>query len=684
MKGILSWWRCLGVIGIWAISINNALSTLSENSVTFWCVSPEERVFETQSPPSHPLHSWNLSLLQGEVKAFQVILRSRREINNVSPEISLPPSSSLKIKWNPVGYQRVREKGKIKGYPDILLPPHPFTLYPYRNLPIWFTVKSEENAIPGRYQMEIRFRDEKSILATIKLKVEIIPYQLLKDLPVIIQGNIWWDHLRKWLKEQGMESKLIPLAKEYLKNMVEHECNAIPLPFPPGTEEKAEFRKFVFKELGIKRFRFPGGMVNSGAGFGEWRGEPILKLPCEPTDIWIRGWHPASQFVPPLNPPVKWVIDWGICLPVGQLPPESLEGSWLEYKVRIKREGKYWLWIQGSHRAEEEIWVDGKRIGVIPKGKKGFSRLNLPFFLSTGEHRIRVVLSQLSPGWGDRIQRLFLTLRPDANPQVMYENRFLNPEFLKSYLNYLRETAKVIKEWGVLERCHLKIWDEPQPESYHLVRELYQYAKNALPEVKTEVTKIPAPELVGPIDIWVFAGGQNPSPKTLQACRARGEETWFYYNSLHGIKQPLYQMRLIGWLLWRFKLQGYHFWSNNYWVEDPWKSPASLGNFWFRGTFLYPDPETGMPLNSVRWEIFRMGMQDYRALVTLEKVMEKVKKERDFSKEKKKWLKKAQQTLEDAQRLFPDFKNIPSSAIPLEEIRERINKLLKEVASFKV
>src|SRR5439155_26041581 len=33
-----------------------------------------------------------------------------------------------------------------------------------------------------------------------------------------------------------------------------------------------------------------------------------------------------------------------------------------------------------------------------------------------------------------------------------------------------------------------------------------------------------------------------------------------------------------------------------------------------RGTLIYPDPKTGKPVDSARWELFREGLEDYETL----------------------------------------------------------------------
>ncbi|MCX5894153.1 MAG: DUF4091 domain-containing protein, partial [Deltaproteobacteria bacterium] len=80
---------------------------------------------------------------------------------------------------------------------------------------------------------------------------------------------------------------------------------------------------------------------------------------------------------------------------------------------------------------------------------------------------------------------------------------------------------------------------------------------------------------------------------------------------LHGSAQPPVSQRLIGWYLYRYGLRGYLVWAVNSWPEDPWTSPPSQKDAGRRGVFFYPDPQTGLPLPTVRLESLRRGWEDY-------------------------------------------------------------------------
>lgn len=74
---------------------------------------------------------------------------------------------------------------------------------------------------------------------------------------------------------------------------------------------------------------------------------------------------------------------------------------------------------------------------------------------------------------------------------------------------------------------------------------------------------------------------------------------------------PLRESRLLPWLAWKFGFDGYTRWAVNAFPEDVWKQPCyeyHSGDMFF----VYPGP--GGPLDGMRWEVLRQGIQDYEAL----------------------------------------------------------------------
>jgi hypothetical protein len=78
-------------------------------------------------------------------------------------------------------------------------------------------------------------------------------------------------------------------------------------------------------------------------------------------------------------------------------------------------------------------------------------------------------------------------------------------------------------------------------------------------------------------------------------------------------------MRILGWLIWKYRLVGYLLWAVNWWKEDPWATVSSQkADFFKRGTLVYPGPG-GAVYPSLRLEQLRVGLEDLLLLKQLER-----------------------------------------------------------------
>jgi len=73
----------------------------------------------------------------------------------------------------------------------------------------------------------------------------------------------------------------------------------------------------------------------------------------------------------------------------------------------------------------------------------------------------------------------------------------------------------------------------------------------------------------------------------------------------------LRESRLIGWLTWKYGFDGYTRWAVNAYPEDVWNQPLFK---WPSGDMFFLWPGKEGPLDSMRWELLRQGIQDYEAL----------------------------------------------------------------------
>ena len=86
----------------------------------------------------------------------------------------------------------------------------------------------------------------------------------------------------------------------------------------------------------------------------------------------------------------------------------------------------------------------------------------------------------------------------------------------------------------------------------------------------------------------------------------------------------LRESRLLPWLAWEYGFDGYIRWAVNIYPEDPWNQPMFT---WPSGDMFFVYPGRDGPLDSMRWELLRQGIQDYEALRIAWEMAEKAGRE---------------------------------------------------------
>lgn len=234
------------------------------------------------------------------------------------------------------------------------------------------------------------------------------------------------------------------------------------------------------------------------------------------------------------------------------------------------------------------------------------------------------------------------------------------PEHARLFADYLGQVERHLRERGWLDKAFTYWFDEPDPKDYEFVVAGQQRIRAAAPGLKRMLTEQPEPELIGHVDIWC---GLTPewTPEKVRARRAAGEEVWWYICTApkapyvtEFIDHPGTELRLWPWQSWQYGVTGILIWATIYWhspeaypdaLQNPWKDPMSWVTSYGTpkgtrlpwgngdGRFLYPprrDPNTATtpcldgPINSLRWENLRDGMEDFEYFWLLEQEVKRV------------------------------------------------------------
>ncbi|WP_158560509.1 S-layer homology domain-containing protein [Paenibacillus contaminans] len=263
-------------------------------------------------------------------------------------------------------------------------------------------------------------------------------------------------------------------------------------------------------------------------------------------------------------------------------------------------------------------------------------------------------------------------LKKGLNTISVGRDLYTDPELAKKFVEHLK-----VKGW--LDMAYVYLTDEPTEETFPAVKELAAKWKAVVPELKIMITTYPKEKLVGSVDLWTVPG-MNDDPEEAKKALERGEELWWYHTDpLHPqanflIDMPAVDARAAFWQSWQgFLNKGYtgflYAWSTWAGKEDPWKI---TGPFFYRNGLesqIYPSPNG--PVNSIRWEVMRDGVEDYDYCFLLWDLLQRVEKEMP-GKVKKKEVVKAKNLLE-----FP----VPlTDYVGKQNIVEEAEKWRKEVA----
>jgi len=203
----------------------------------------------------------------------------------------------------------------------------------------------------------------------------------------------------------------------------------------------------------------------------------------------------------------------------------------------------------------------------------------------------------------------------------------VSPTYRNFLSQFLPEFKRFLDEEGLMENSLFHLSDEPHGEealeNYRaarlMLRELAPWMRvmDALSDItfaREGLTDIPIPVV-------------SHAPEFVQ----EGHPAWVYFwGGPRGryvervLDTPLPKIRMFGWLCYRNRARGFLHWGYNYWYESQTRSlidPFCVhdGLWWPRwpyGNTFVVYPGEGGPIDSLRWEVFAEGLQDYALLQT--------------------------------------------------------------------
>lgn len=289
------------------------------------------------------------------------------------------------------------------------------------------------------------------------------------------------------------------------------------------------------------------------------------------------------------------------------------------------------------------------------------------------------------------------------------------PEHARLFADYLGQVERHLRERGWLGKAFTYWFDEPDPKDYEFVVAGNERIRAAAPGLARMLTEQPEPALLGHVEIWC---GLTPewTPEKVRARRAAGEHVWWYICTgpkapyvTEFIDHPGSELRLWPWQSWQYGVEGILVWASTYWnsgaafpaprQQDPWTDPMSYVSgydfqpghvgFWGNGDgrFLYPPrrssdtgggPLVDGPVNSVRWENLRDGMEDYEYFWMLQREVQRLRE----SKAAHELAREAESLLSVPKEISADLTHFTTDPRPMLAHRDRMARMIERLQSL--
>ena len=214
---------------------------------------------------------------------------------------------------------------------------------------------------------------------------------------------------------------------------------------------------------------------------------------------------------------------------------------------------------------------------------------------------------------------------------------------------YLKGIESHLREKGWLDEAYIYAFDEPHREDFDYMKEDLGRFKKYAPSLRRMVTMAPNEDMYGYVNLWCPITQQFNREKAW-ARQALGEEVWWYitFSSKppkvnEHIEHAGVDMRVWLWQTWLEKVTGVLIWETVCWTRKTvYTDPARPQNpyedtiVWARdrpwntgeGRYVYPprrcfetkEPVIEGPVDSIRFEMLREGVEDYEYFAVLKRL----------------------------------------------------------------
>jgi len=268
--------------------------------------------------------------------------------------------------------------------------------------------------------------------------------------------------------------------------------------------------------------------------------------------------------------------------------------------------------------------------------------------------------------WDDEMQRTFDTFHfnsfrlgiPGITAGEYQGFPVGSREYELAFNAYGHAVQEHLRETGFLDEAYIYWYDEPAKADYPQVMNGFRQLKAAVPDIALMLTEQVDPELIGGPNLWCPLISYYKHD-IAEERRKAGDRFWWYVCTVP--KQPFpglftdhpgTDLRIWLWMTWKYGIEGILIWQSNLWTtgmaypDEP-QNPYEDAMSWMTGygtkpgekrpwgngdgRFMYPPeiagdarpphPVLDGPVDSIRWEMLRDGVEDYEYLVMLKKAI---------------------------------------------------------------
>jgi hypothetical protein len=284
-------------------------------------------------------------------------------------------------------------------------------------------------------------------------------------------------------------------------------------------------------------------------------------------------------------------------------------------------------------------------------------------------------------------------------------------EYSLAFTGYCQAVQEHLREKGWLDEAYVYWTDEPAEKDYPWVMKGFLQLKEAAPDIIRMLTEQPEPPLAGGPNLWCPLISMYRHEKTLDF-RARGDRFWWYVCTVPKrpfpglfIDHPGTDLRVWLWQTWKYDIEGILIWQSNLWTTgaaypDKPQNPYEDTMSWMHGygtkvgekrpwgngdgRFMYPpeaaanaqppQPVLDGPVDSIRWEMLRDGIEDYEYLATLKRLLA----ERGAGLPKRLRVR-CEKLLSVPEEIAADTRTYTKDPAPLEKRRDQIAKTIERL-----